>query len=257
MGTPITIEDDRKGVEEDYFVGRETETSVNSSATSRDSLFSQFTQRTSRNSSSAPLPITSPEKKPKGLGERYGVCRIKDCKNKACGSDGHCFNHSSNKKSHLVRESKLANIMARTSLDFVQINCNENSFKFQPRKDDWPNVGPKSLIERFKRQERMELGEAMALIDRARDVLRREPNVLKLEAPVIAVGDVHGQFYDLLNMFDVGGDPMTSSSRYLFLGDYVDRGSFSCEVILSLLAYKVACPHNIWLIRGNVSHVNT
>lgn len=286
MGTPVTLEEDGdQEFEEDYFTGRDsshsrdtdtdTESTENSDTFSyntppaaRDSLFAQFTQRTSASGSSLKPSITTTtttDKMAKGLGDRYGVCKEPDCQNKACGIDGHCFNHSSNKKLHLVHENKLASLLARTSLDFVQINGQKNSFTFKSRPDIWPDVCPTALIERFKRQERMELGEAMALINRARDVLSREPNVLPLEAPVIAVGDIHGQFYDLLNMFEVGGQPgaevkegeggslSSSSSPYVFLGDYVDRGSFSCEVMLTLLAYKVAYPDKIWLIRGNVS----
>ena len=51
-------------------------------------------------------------------------------------------------------------------------------------------------------------------------------------------GDVHGQYYDLLNIWELNGQPSTSN-RYLFNGDFVDRGSFSVEVILALLAFKV------------------
>ena len=54
-----------------------------------------------------------------------------------------------------------------------------------------------------------------------------EPNIVKLKDPVTIVGDIHGQFYDLVGILDadIGGDP--SSTKYLFLGDYVDRGNFS------------------------------
>lgn len=72
---------------------------------------------------------------------------------------------------------------------------------------------------------------------------------MELEAPIKICGDVHGQYYDLLRLFEYGGYP--PESNYLFLGDYVDRGKQSLETIALLLAYKIKFPENFFLTRGN------
>lgn len=67
---------------------------------------------------------------------------------------------------------------------------------------------------------------------------------------VTVCGDTHGQFYDVMNIFKLNGYP-SSSNPYLFNGDFVDRGSFSVEVILTYLLLKLSCPDGIYLLRGN------
>lgn len=67
---------------------------------------------------------------------------------------------------------------------------------------------------------------------------------------VTVCGDTHGQFYDVLNIFEMNGFP-SSENPYLFNGDFVDRGSFSVEVILTFLLFKMSCPESIYLTRGN------
>ncbi|CAL1390356.1 unnamed protein product [Linum trigynum] len=97
-----------------------------------------------------------------------------------------------------------------------------------------------------------EIGE---LCYAAEQIFMHEPTVLQLKAPVKVFGDLHGQFGDLMRLFDEYGFPSTAGDityiDYLFLGDYVDRGQHSLETITLLLALKIEYPENVHLIRGN------
>lgn len=83
----------------------------------------------------------------------------------------------------------------------------------------------------------------------AKDLFFHEGTLLSLTTPITVAGDVHGQFYDVLYQLEIGGAPPTT--RYLFLGDYVDRGYYSLETFALLLAYKVKYPRDFFLLRGN------
>jgi serine/threonine-protein phosphatase 6 catalytic subunit len=82
-----------------------------------------------------------------------------------------------------------------------------------------------------------------------KEILLAEDTVPNLSAPVVIVGDLHGQYYDLLELFRIGGDP--SQTNYCFLGDYVDRGYNSIETWQLLVLLKVKYPNRITLLRGN------
>ena len=84
---------------------------------------------------------------------------------------------------------------------------------------------------------------------RAREILLAQPMLLELQAPIKIVGDIHGQFHDLLRIFECGGYPPVSN--YLLLGDYVDRGRQSIECAVLVLAYKIKHPENFFCLRGN------
>ncbi|RCH88222.1 hypothetical protein CU097_011315, partial [Rhizopus azygosporus] len=91
--------------------------------------------------------------------------------------------------------------------------------------------------------------EVTAICRAVMDIFLSQPSLLELSPPVKVVGDTHGQYTDLIRLFEMGGFP--PSANYLFLGDYVDRGKQSLETILLLFCYKIKYPENFFLLRGN------
>ena len=130
--------------------------------------------------------------------------------------------------------------------------------KRQTRKMSVVVPSPKQVAIKFDKQERLSEEEASALISQAEQVLRREDNVLEINdsKAVQIFGDIHGQYFDLRFALQESGysldDEIDEPSRTLvFLGDYVDRGAWSCEVLFFVLALKVARPSRVFLLRGN------
>jgi serine/threonine-protein phosphatase 2B catalytic subunit len=89
----------------------------------------------------------------------------------------------------------------------------------------------------------------MKIIKLGTAIFKKEPNLVKVEEPVVVVGDIHGQYYDLVHMLNKAGDP--TKVNYLFLGDYVDRGIFGLECMMLLIAIKINYPKKFILLRGN------
>ncbi|KNZ56593.1 serine/threonine-protein phosphatase [Puccinia sorghi] len=104
-------------------------------------------------------------------------------------------------------------------------------------------------IEKLKRCEIISEAQVKELCLKAREILVEESNVQWIDSPVTICGDIHGQFMDLKELFRVGG--WCPDTNYLFMGDFVDRGFYSVETFLLLLAFKVRYPDRITLIRGN------
>nr|CDS30149.1 serine:threonine protein phosphatase PP1 gamma [Hymenolepis microstoma] len=121
--------------------------------------------------------------------------------------------------------------------------------------DDKMNID--SIIARLLEVRRIRPGrnvqlnesEIRGLCLKSREIFLSQPILLELEAPLKICGDIHGQYYDLLRLFEYGAFP--PEANYLFLGDYVDRGKQSLETICLLLAYKIKYPENFFLLRGN------
>ena len=137
-------------------------------------------------------------------------------------------------------------------------NNNENDIIVDDEeKEEDDNTNISKIIKKLKRARRgaicQELtireGECDYIVDKAYQILKNEDSMLKISAPLYICGDIHGQYYDLLRVFDILSYP--PKSKFLFLGDYVDRGKQSLECLLLLLCLKIKYPSKIFLLRGN------
>eukprot|EP01038_Epipyxis_sp_PR26KG_P004916 gene4916-6879_t len=234
-------------------------------STSNDSYFSDSDNNYDSGTNSRPLSVTFSNGEGSSSKPRK-PCSHPDCKNKAL-STGLCLKHSKNVRKSIYEVEQIANeMMYNHDLRYYSIISTANDSSAGPslqidrsilsNKDNVSSMtrNPDTLLNKFKLQERIKLGEALDLILAAKAIMTREPNILKLEAPVIVVGDIHGQFFDLVNIFEEAKknkSDKVNHNTYLFLGDYVDRGYYSCEVMLYLISLKIANPDQIYLLRGN------
>ncbi|CCI49006.1 unnamed protein product [Albugo candida] len=104
-------------------------------------------------------------------------------------------------------------------------------------------------LERLQRGELLDCATFLALCDRVKDIMVQDDNIVHISSPVTICGDIHGQFYDLLELFKLSD--AVPSTHYIFLGDFVDRGAMSVETIALLCIFKVLYPSAVTLLRGN------
>lgn len=120
-----------------------------------------------------------------------------------------------------------------------------------------------AMMDAFKAQQTVHRKFVMQMLLAIRSMLAALPSLVQLSLPsatgvapegyephFTVCGDTHGQFYDLCNIFEINGLP-SALNPYLFNGDYVDRGSFSFEVVMTLMAWKLCDPTCMNLLRGN------
>lgn len=116
-----------------------------------------------------------------------------------------------------------------------------------PKSEDIPDwIQLKSHLEKQGQVSKQDLLQIITIV---KSIFSKESNLLELMDPVTIIGDIHGQFYDLLKILELAGNILTT--KYLFLGDMVDRGLFSIEVLLMLFSLKINFPSSVFILRGN------
>ena len=164
-----------------------------------------------------------------------------EIKNVCCNND--CVNKKEEEKNKNKKiENEFINQKHLKKLEKENEEINERIFQLKEK-----------LIESKKDSYcinmRISEREVFTVIDKVYPLIEKEESMLELESPIYICGDIHGQFYDLLRLFEILKYP--PQSKYLFLGDYVDRGKNSLECILLLLCLKIEFPDKIFLLRGN------
>jgi serine/threonine-protein phosphatase PP1 catalytic subunit len=141
-------------------------------------------------------------------------------------------------------ESETDNTILLKQQSFLNNNTNNNNTKIL-------NMNYVELIRKLIGKEPKTLNNQILLeiISRVSPLFQNEPQLLELKGPIYICGDIHGQFDDLLKIFRNIGFPPTIT--LLFMGDYVDRGDCSIEVVALLCLFKIKYPKSIYMLRGN------
>ena len=177
-------------------------------------------------------------------------------------NDNQSKNMNINDDKKLETENKLPSELDELIIDKKKVEQNNENFnkildniiqKLHPiletRKNHFEKDQPYQELNPINKNNQLTQEEIKFLCTKSLDIFMEEPVLLEISAPVNICGDTHGQYNDLLRLFEFGGRP--PKTNYLFLGDYVDRGKNSVETMGLLLAYKIKYPNNIFLLRGN------
>jgi len=155
-------------------------------------------------------------------------------------------------KAIAVEEEKHVSIVDSLNLDQMTIETDYDGPCLEENKVTKKFVD--ELLPYLKDQKRLHKKYAYQILVSIKEMFSELPSLVEITIPkenkLTVCGDIHGQFYDLLNIFEMNGVP-SETNPYLFNGDFVDRGSFSVEVILSLFSFKLLYPNHFFMARGN------
>ena len=150
--------------------------------------------------------------------------------------------------------------ISKNKIDDIKEGPNTNKKRAQSYPSGFENIPKKynvdliilkllSVRNKKNKEVKLEYNEIIWLCEEVTKIFMNQPVCLNLEAPVNVCGDIHGQYSDLIRLFEAGGYP--PEVNYLFLGDYVDRGEQSIETICLLFCFKIKCTQTFFLLRGN------
>ena len=162
-----------------------------------------------------------------------------------------------------LKEHRLRQLQAALGYEDSKVDININDIvvestydgpKLEKSTDEIDEAWCRSLMAHQKSQKVLHKKYACMIIKKAKEIFEKNKSLVDIhrkdEEEITVCGDIHGQYYDLMNIFELNGVP-SKSNPYLFNGDFIDRGSFSVEVIICLLSWKVCYPNHFFMSRGN------
>lgn len=163
---------------------------------------------------------------------------------------------SSDQSSDIVYYGIAENNRVNMSIDDVAESCGNEDDKLNKVVEDIKKrlTNPSEGFNHDIRHIKITPNELELIINKMEKILITENNLLKLgkkDEKYCIFGDVHGQYWDMVSQLQMTKDQVSTNLKYIFLGDLVDRGTFSLEILLHLSCWKISDPSNVYIIRGN------